>query len=84
MYKLQAQTEVCAPLLFQAPRAVRGLGCECGGALEEGSDSRESAARVRPPSGAFELCGDVLVGPAGRLGAMPRAAIRVSRSIGRA
>ena len=61
----------------QALRAVRGLGCERGGALEEGSDGRQSAARLRPSGGTLELCGDVLVGHRCRLRPVPRAAIRV-------
>src|SRR5438270_857837 len=35
----------------QALRSMRGLRRERGGALEEGSDGRQSAARLRPSSG---------------------------------
>ena len=66
-----------------ALRAVRGLGRERGGALEEGSDGRQSAARLRPPRGTLELCGDVLVGHGRRLRPVPGAAIRVDLRIGR-
>ena len=67
----------------QALGAVRGLGCERGGALEEGRDSRQSAARLRPSSGTLELCGDVLVGHGRRLRPVPGAPIRVDLRIGR-
>ena len=61
---------------------MRGLGCERGGALEEGSDGRQSAARLRPSSGTLELCGDVLVGHGCRLRPVPGAAIGVDLRIG--
>ena len=66
----------------QALRTVRGLRRERGGALEEGSDGRQSAARLRPPSGTLELCGDVLVGHRRRLRPVPGAAIRIDLRIG--
>ena len=62
---------------------MRRLGCERGGALEEGSDGRQSAARLRPSRGTLELCGDVLVRHGRRQRPVPRAAIRVDFRIGR-
>ena len=61
---------------------MRGLGCQRGGALEEGSDGRQSAARLRPSGGALELGGDLLVGHGRRLRPVPGAAIRVELRIG--
>ena len=66
----------------QALRTVRGLGRERGGALEEGGDGRQSAARLRPSGGTLELCGDVLVGHRRRLRPVPSAAIRIDLRIG--
>ena len=61
----------------RALRAARGIGCQRGGALEEGGGGGEAAARLRPRRGALELRGDLLVGHGRRLRAVPRAAIRV-------
>ena len=59
------------------------LGRERGGALEERSHSRQSAARLRPSRGTLELRGHVLVGHGCRLRPVPSAAIRVEFRVGR-
>ena len=66
----------------QAPCTVRGLGRKGCGALQEGSNGRQSAARLRPSSRALKLGGDLLVGHGRRLRPVPCAAIRVERWIG--
>jgi hypothetical protein len=45
----------------QAPRAMRRLGREGGGALKKGGASREPTARLRPSSGALERGSQLLV-----------------------
>ena len=48
--------------LERAPRLLRGVERELGGALKERGGRRHSAARLRPPGRALQLVGDVLVG----------------------
>ena len=59
-----------------------GLGCKGGGALQEGSNRGQSAARLGPSSGALKLGGNLLVGHGRRLRPVPGAAIRVELWIG--
>ena len=65
------------------PGAVRGIGGQRGGSLEERGCGGETAARLRAVGRALELGGDVLVRCERGLGAVPRAAIGIDLGIGR-
>jgi hypothetical protein len=85
----QAQGRVgCAGLvcgLRRGKRALRPelrLGRQFGGPCEEGGRRAQTAARLRAAGRAFELRGDILVGPRCRLGAMPGPAIGIGSRIG--
>ena len=56
---------------------------ELRGANEESGRGAHPSARLRPAGGAFELGGNLLVGPCGGRRQMPGAAVRVGLAIGR-
>ena len=55
---------------------------QCDGALQERRRRSESAASLRPAGRSLELVGDLLAGPRGGLGAVPRPPIGVDLSVG--
>jgi hypothetical protein len=67
----------------KALRAMRALGCEGGGPLEEGRAGRQPAARLRPSGRALELGRHLLVGARRRLRPVPGSPIGVEIRVGR-
>ena len=65
----------------QAPRAARRVGREHGRGLEERGGRGDAAARQGAAGRAFELLGDLLVGPGRRLGAVPGAPVGIELRI---
>ncbi len=78
-----APASCLAPAASSARRArAPGSTRERGRALEERRGRRQPAARLRPPGGALQLLGDVLVGADGGLRAVPGVTIGVERGVG--
>ena len=78
----RAGVAFCRRRREQALRTASGFGRQRRRALEEGGRRGQTAARVRAARGAFELVGDLLVGPRRRLGAVPGAAVGIELGIG--
>ena len=72
----------CAAASARSARRARVLR-QRDGALQERRRGGEPAARLRPAGRALELQGDLLVGPGGGRGQMPRTTVRVGLPIGR-